>query len=301
MKKITSLLLMCTVLHACTDKMDKEITSTAIEKINITEEAYPNHPKEIITLASGIQVDKIDSLFILGKDVILSKAQIDTLNSPLSRAAIYTDYTKHWAKGIVFYTIRPTNNPEFRQKVNAAIAHWEAKTNIRFWQVADNIKDYVEFITGDGNWSYLGRIGGSQQLSLYPDDRSSIGSAIHEIGHAIGLFHEHSRSDRDNYITINWNNIQTEYQSAFQTYVQNGYNKGEDYSYFDFSSIMLYSSQNAFANDTAIPTMTKKDGSLFKGQRTTLSNGDIAAVKHFTLMPTKTIFCISQIRHIPSC
>ena len=45
-----------------------------------------------------------------------------------------------------------------------------------------------------------------------------VGHIKHEMMHTLGFYHEHSRSDRDNYIKINWNNILEERKDQFSTY-----------------------------------------------------------------------------------
>ena len=56
-------------------------------------------------------------------------------------------------------------------------------------------------------WSYVGMTGGSQDISIAPGCTSL--SPIHEIFHALGCFHEQSRPDRDNFVTVNLNNVPT--------------------------------------------------------------------------------------------
>lgn len=53
--------------------------------------------------------------------------------------------------------------------------------------------------------SYVGFIGGAQPVLVGP--LCFMGNIVHEILHALGFHHEHTRKDRDQYITILSHNI----------------------------------------------------------------------------------------------
>lgn len=54
----------------------------------------------------------------------------------------------------------------------------------------------------------MGTIGGKQRVSLDSNGCIYKGTAIHELMHAIGFYHEHCRNDRDDYVTIHYENVQ---------------------------------------------------------------------------------------------
>jgi Astacin (Peptidase family M12A). len=63
------------------------------------------------------------------------------------------------------------------------------------------------------SYSNIGRQGGKQDLSFA--DWATVGTVMHEIGHALGMFHEHSRKDRDSYIIVDYNNIRSDAKHNF--------------------------------------------------------------------------------------
>lgn len=56
-------------------------------------------------------------------------------------------------------------------------------------------------------WSYIGKMGGAQDVSLMKEGCMVRGVVQHEIQHALGFFHEQSRSDRDKFVDVRWQNI----------------------------------------------------------------------------------------------
>jgi hypothetical protein len=174
-----------------------------------------------------------------------------------------------WPNGVVPYMTVDA----LAGRVKAAIDHWEARTPIRFVK-RTNEADYVSFEVQSGCWSWVGRQGGMQVISL--DTGCGLGAAVHEIGHCLGLWHEQSRSDRDNFIEIVKENIQPGRESQFDMHIQDGTDLGN----YDFASIMHYP-ETAFSRNNQ-PTIRVKGGQSI-GQRNGLSQGDIAAIK--TLYP----------------
>ena len=67
-----------------------------------------------------------------------------------------------------------------REKIRQAIDVWHSQTQIKLVP-RTNHKDYVEFIAGDGNSSYVGKIGGKQNITI-DSSLGTAGNMIHEIG-----------------------------------------------------------------------------------------------------------------------
>lgn len=238
-----------------------------------TEVAFAKEAgKEVVFNYNGgqVSVTQKGDKYILGGDMILSPQQIAKLKGTISaneRTAV-NSLSALWPNHTVFYTIN-ANLPD-QWRVTDAIAHWQANTNLVF--VARTTQaNYVEFFSGDGCYSNYGMIGGHQLISIGTD--CGTGNAIHEIGHVIGFYHEHMRSDRDNSVTVNFANIIAGYEDNFKKYTELG-RGGLELQGMDFNSVMLYGSY-AFSSN-GLPTMVRRgDNATFEGQRVGLSQGDI--------------------------
>ncbi|CEF59720.1 Astacin-like metalloendopeptidase [Strongyloides ratti] len=77
-----------------------------------------------------------------------------------------------------------------------------------------------------------------QVIKLTPACYNNPFLILHEIGHALGLVHEHTRKDRDKYVTIHYNNMYSSENVNFKIHKFNAY-KSYSTSY-DFSSLMHY-------------------------------------------------------------
>nr|XP_042905914.1 astacin-like metalloprotease toxin 5 [Parasteatoda tepidariorum] len=182
-----------------------------------------------------------------------------------------------WPKGVVPYKKDPGLHSTIENYVlQASFGHYKKHTCINFvlWT---NETDYIYLFPGDGCYSYVGKVGGKQPVSLGRGCGWS-GTIIHELGHAIGFYHEQNRSDRDDYLTIIWGNIPNGMEDQF--FKLKSY-ENRLLSSFDYDSIMLYGSY-AFTKDrkSNLKTMTGINGRFLTDvvSKTQMSKSDIRRV-----------------------
>lgn len=254
------------------------------------EVAYPDDfgkLSEVYFTGQKITVEHLNGDLVFEGDILLTPDMVSSQEVKLIYEKGETPSTQksvgrtsaRWPDNKVYFSIDA--NLDNKQRVTDAISHWEANTSLDFIQRTTQ-SNYIYFTTGSGCASFIGMIGGKQNITLASG--CSTGSTIHEIGHAVGLWHEQSRVDRDNHITILWNNIQSGREHNFSTYADSGFDGKEFTSNLDFGSIMMYGPYSFSSNGQ--PTITKANGSSYSIQRSGLSSGDIQGIN--SMYPSDT-------------
>ena len=115
--------------------------------------------------------------------------------------------------------------------------------------------NYITIKDGDGCSSSVGMRGGQQWLTLSQSGCYSKSTIQHEFIHAMGFDHVQSRPDRNQYVTIHYDNIKGgEKNLNFELLSDKWLTFGVAY---DPKSFMHYH-WNAFAKDYSKPTISSK-------------------------------------------
>ncbi|KAK6734662.1 hypothetical protein RB195_018074 [Necator americanus] len=211
------------------------IRPTSHDQINF--DADPASPDQLPYLFEG--------------DMILTESQMDSILSNTEdqlwakqgghirpRRSMTSSLYARWTTFPIPYYINVASGVS-EPAVLAGVARWETDTCLTFERQYSRANgNGLEFFLGSGCYSMVGRVGYSSQQISIGYGCTSLGTVTHEIGHALGFFHEQGRYDRDAYVSIDSQNIQNGYLSQF---TKQSRSSMEDYGVgYDYGSVMHY-------------------------------------------------------------
>jgi len=184
--------------------------------------------------------------------------------------------SRRWSRGQVYYRFAGLSS-NGQNSVRNALRSLSTSTSgcVSFTEVDHNYRGaVVQVVDQGGCFSQIGRVGpySSQALSLGQNCLQT-GIIQHEFIHALGFYHEQSRPDRDNHITVHWNNIFSNMCHNFDRCRGCATSHG-----YDINSIMQYESSGFSCNNRY--TMTTRAGGYI-GYKYNLTPMDISKIRAY--------------------
>ncbi|UYV64863.1 MEP1B [Cordylochernes scorpioides] len=202
------------------------------------------------------------------------------------------DRKKLWPDATIPYEIEKSYGQEDRERIALAMQEIQKVSCVRFVPREDQ-NNYILIRQLKGCFGSPGMQGGKQDMSI-GFGCEGVGTIIHEFMHTLGFYHEHSRTDRDKFIEIKWNNIRND-ESIGRKYSISDHDvlctdrKGQFSKYtdreiqhlnetYDYGSILHYN-PTAFSKDyKSVTIVARKPGGEAMGQRKKLSETDIRKI-----------------------
>lgn len=179
-----------------------------------------------------------------------------------------------WPNGVIPFVI-DSSLAHHREIIYKAMNNYYENTCIKFIPRTTEY-DYVNITKDRGCYSNVGRAGGMQIVSL-GDGCHFVGTAVHELGHSVGFFHEHQRADRDTYLEVHPENIKADSMDQFDKMKPN---EERIFVSYDYNSVMHYGSTAFTKNGKVTMNPIKSSTALLEVfQKYGLSKSDILAVK----------------------
>ncbi|XP_073328283.1 high choriolytic enzyme 1-like [Pagrus major] len=174
------------------------------------------------------------------------------------------------ADGYVYvpYIVSRVYSPREVAIIDRGLQSFQDFSCIRFVRRSSQ-REFLNIQSLNGCYSFIGRLGYGQDLSLSRSGCVYHHLVQHEVLHALGFHHEQKRSDRDQYIRVQLENVTPGLEHNFDKI--NTLNQGTPY---DYSSVMHYH-QYAFSKNNQPTLVAIPDSSVEFGLASEMSQMDI--------------------------
>uniref|UniRef100_A0A2H1WVK9 Metalloendopeptidase n=1 Tax=Spodoptera frugiperda TaxID=7108 RepID=A0A2H1WVK9_SPOFR len=185
---------------------------------------------------------------------------------------------------VPFFIDSRTYDAHLSEKILEAFDYFEKATCVRLQRLRERPTDQSSL--QNVVWLYITNPSGIRQcvhsnekaeikgvqMIVFGYDCMSVGDISHEIMHILGFSHEHTRPDRDQYITILWDNVKPGYRKFFE--IEQTHTHLDNLPY-DYASVLHYPAR-AFSRNGQVTILT--DSNIKIGQREGLSEMDVEKV-----------------------
>lgn len=192
-----------------------------------------------------------------------------------------------WEDGVLPIEFKKDVEPFLQERVWAACNEWASHANIKCHKGKYKRRVLTISRAYMGNRSGCFSMLGSDYYFMSLRRRLNLGdgcehysTVLHELGHALGLTHEHQRADRDSFVEIIEDNVDKQFM-GFGLKLNFEKQEGETYTEYDFLSIMHYD-QYAFSKNggrTIVVREKFKNMQERIGNSETLSELDIKSIQ----------------------
>lgn len=227
----------------------------------------------------SLTVSNFSQEFFQG-DILLTDEQKNLLSNHRMMRTGVRNVVLRWPKNqngmvIIPFTIR--EDAEYTESevqiIQSAMESIESVSCIRFVPRFYE-EDFIEFFSGGGCFSKLGKVGGRQGISVKRGRCVTEPEVTHEVIHALGFTHIHNRQDRDDFVEVFPENL--EYETWISYFDKIDFNNFDDFGTpYDYLSVMHYP-RYAFAKayeSSILPCDSSYDDVI--GFAKEMSHGDI--------------------------
>nr|ADG29153.1 astacin like metalloprotease [Epinephelus coioides] len=223
---------------------------------------------ELLERANSNLLRSDDGPILTEGDIVIDSETERNADPCTSRGCKWGKYTD--GKVYIPYYIASHFSSREKAIITRGLESFSSFSCIRFRPSRSSDRDWLSIESKDGCYSYVGRRGGKQVVSLARRGCLYHGTVQHELLHALGFNHEQTRNDRDNHIKVLLQNVQSGMEHNFRKIAT--LNQGTPY---DYNSVMQYH-KYAFSKNNQPTMLPIPNNNVSFGNAKEMSRNDIA-------------------------